>query len=73
MGTKRPRHCATGDRMHHRRFDFKKLTRDEEVAHIVNHRGPCTEGFAGFFIDDEVNVTLPITRLHVGEPVPFFG
>ena len=73
MGDERARRCASGDRMHHRRFDFDEAAAIEVAAHLRDDAGALDENLAHVSIRDQIEIPLAIAKIHVGEPVPFFG
>ena len=72
MGAKRLRRGAARHRLQHRRFHFEETFRLEEPPDLTNDGDPLFEDRARTLVRDEIEITLPITRLDVLEPVPFF-
>ena len=73
MGGEGPRRGAAGDRLHHRRFDFEEIVLDHEVADGADDAAALLEDFAHLGIDDQIEITLAVAGLDVGETVPLLG
>ena len=69
VGFKRLGRSATRDGLQHRRFNFKEVAGHQEAADVGNHLRTHTEGVAHVFVNDQVNVTLAIALLGVGQAV----
>ena len=54
---------ATG--CHHGRLDLQEAALVEERADAVEHLAAALEGRACLLVGDQVQVTLPVARLHV--------
>src|ERR1700733_14062100 len=67
------RRRAAGDGMHHRSFHLDEPAAVEEAAHF--HDDPCAldEYLSYAFVRNEVKISLPVTQIHIREPVPLFG
>jgi hypothetical protein len=66
----RPRDGAPGNGLHHRRLHLDEAARIEERAQRLHHPRAQEEDLAHLRVDDEIDVALPVARLHVLEPVP---
>ena len=55
------------------RLDFEEAALVEEAADVGDEAGAGAEGVAHFFVGDEVEVTLAVAGLGVGEAVIFLG
>ena len=64
---------ATGDRLHHRRFDFDKSPIGEKLPHGLHQLRALQEDVADFGIHEQIHVALPVAQLDVGQAMPFFG
>ena len=70
VGCKRLRSRAAGDVMHHRRFDFEKASRIQPAANCANDARTLHKHIARFRCHDQIDVTLAITLLDIGQPMP---
>ena len=61
---------AAGNRLHHGRLDFEEVERIQVTAQEADDPGAGHEDIAARFVDNEVNIALPIARLGVGQAVP---
>jgi len=73
VGDERARRGPAGDRLHHRGLDLEVAARDEEVAQVADGARAHLEDAARVRVDDQVEVALPVARLHVLEAVPLLG
>ena len=55
-----------------RRIHFDETPTVQEPANSTNNPAPLHKGVRDFRIRDQVQVPLPVTGLHVPEPVPLF-
>ena len=69
----RTRRGATGDRLQHRGLDLNITVRVEEVSDPGDNAAARDENRARVLIRNEVQITLAVAHLHVGQPMPFFG
>ena len=73
VGDERASVGTAGFHVQHWRFHFDELI----VVQCLSETGDCCvtdlECATRLFVDDEVGVTLAITRIDVGEAVPFVG
>ena len=69
----RPRNRASRDRLHHRRLHLQVASRGHELADGRDDPAARFEHAPGVGIDTQVQITLPVPDLDVGEPVPLFG
>ena len=67
------RHGAAGDGLHHRRFHFDEVVLVQRVAERSHQLGPGEEDLTNLGIDDQVEISLAVAQLDVGEAMPFFG
>ena len=58
---------TTGDHVHHGRLDLKEVTLIEVTANTVDDLGTDGEGVANVLVDDQIQITLTVTSLHVGQ------
>ncbi len=65
-----PRGGAARDGLQHRRLDFEEIHRVEKIAQVAQHAVAGDEDVAALLVDDEVHVTLPVTRVDVGHAMP---
>ncbi|KPW50728.1 Uncharacterized protein ALO88_05605 [Pseudomonas syringae pv. antirrhini] len=66
--------CRTArNGLQHRRFNFKEVTLHQEAADVSDDLRAHTEGFAHVFVDDQVNVTLAVALLGIGQAVVLVG
>jgi len=72
VGLERPRRRAAGQRVHHRRFDFEKTVVRHEIADRLHHPAARDEGQPRLFVGDQIDVTVAVFLLDVGETVEFF-
>ena len=70
MRLERPRRGAARDGLQHRRLDFEEVHRVEEIAQVAQYPVARDEHGAALLVDDQVHVTLAITRVDVGHAVP---
>ena len=61
---------TTGFALEHRRFDLEKLAIVQPAADATHQPGPTAEGFAGVRRHDQIQITLAVALLHIGQPVP---
>lgn len=73
VGFERLGRRAARDGLQHRRLDFEEVTFDEELANVRDHLRTHTERVAGFFVDHQVDVTLAVALLGVGQAVVLVG
>ena len=64
---------ATGNRLQHRRFHFEETKRVHELADEAHDLATFDESLADLRIDDQVDVTLPVTGFGIGQAGPFLG
>ena len=67
----RPRQRAPGHGVHHRGFNLEKSAIDQEAPNARQNARADLKHPPRRRIDDQVNVSLPVTRLDVGQPMPF--
>ena len=65
-----PRGRTARDRVQHRRLDFEESALGEKPAHRTDGCEANVEDPAGVVVRDEIDITLPVARVGVGEPVP---
>src|SRR5687768_8194554 len=70
MGHEGPRQRAAGDRLHHRRLDFQVTAGVEPGAHRRQRPAAYLEHATRIWIDDQIQVTLPVADLDVRQAVP---
>ncbi len=70
LGDKRTRGGPARDGLHHGRLDFGEAALLKKTAHFADDFTAEQEHVAGILADDEVDVTLAVTLLDVGEAVP---
>jgi hypothetical protein len=68
---KRPGHCATVDGLQDGRLHLQETALIKEAAHGRDDASASGENAADILIDDQIHVTLPVTRLHISQAVPF--
>ncbi len=73
MGLEGARRGAARNRMQHRRFHFEKAARVEKRAQVAHDRRTRFEHAPAFLVHDQIDVAAPITRLGIGNAVPFVG
>src|SRR5690606_14568012 len=73
MRHKRLGRCATGNRMQHGGFDFKKAGLEHELTYATNGFAARYKGAARFFGHDEIDIALAVAQLLVGNPVELVG
>src|SRR6185437_7561590 len=61
---------AACDRLHHRRLNFEEIESVEEITQIPDYPGSCAKDVAARFVDDQIDITLAIAHLDIGESVP---
>ena len=71
MGHEGPGRRAAGDRLHHRCFHFEEIVGSHEFADQVDDPGALDENLPHLGVDDQVDIALPVTGLHVGQAVEF--
>ncbi|MNS26320.1 hypothetical protein D3C72_582400 [compost metagenome] len=71
MGDERTRRRAAWDHLHHWRFNFHKITANHELTDTRHNLGTDFEGFTGFIVRDEIQVTLTVTRFLILQTVEF--
>jgi hypothetical protein len=64
---------ATGDVVEHRSFDFGVFSIPKKLANFLNNLGPFKGTISGFGVNDEIQVSLAVNLVIIGEAVPFFG
>ena len=64
---------ATGDGVQGRGLDFGELAAPEEATDRFDDAAAGEEATAGLLVDDQVEVTLAVDLLGVGQAGPFFG
>jgi len=67
------RRGAAGNGMHHGRFHFHEAFFLHKAAEFAHDEAALLENLSRPRIHDEVNIPLAVARLHVLEPVIFFG
>ena len=55
--------------LHHRRFHFEIAALVKEPPQRPQHLGPLYKDFARVEVCKQIHIALPITQLHVGQPV----
>ena len=70
MGLERLGRGSSGDRVHHRGLHFEKVPADEELPDHLDGLVRMHEDLFDLGIDDQIDITLTVTGLHIGEPVP---
>ena len=73
MRNERARRSAARNRVHHRRLDLEVAPGDEELANCLHDLRARHEHAPRLRAGDQVDVTLPILLLLIGEPVEFLG
>ncbi len=66
MGGKRLGCCPAGDRLHHRRFNFKIIARHHVVTDQGDDSATFAENVTNILIDDQIEITLAIAGFHIG-------
>ena len=69
----RLRRRAARDGLHHGRLDFQKTAFVEKCADAVQHPRPGQKRLARLFVRHQIEVTLPVPRLDIDQPVVFVG
>ena len=69
VGFKRLGRGAAWNGLQHRRFHFEEVALHQELANMGDHLRAHPEGVAHVFVDDQVDVTLTIALLGVGQAV----
>ncbi len=64
---------AAGDVMHHRRLHFEEAPRVEPLAHGADDLRTLDEDLARIRRDDQVDVALAVSLLHVRQAMEFVG
>ena len=64
--------APAGNRLHHGRLDFEIAARVEELAQRRKDLAAHLEHFAGLRVDDQIEITLAVADLDIGQAVPFF-
>ena len=64
---------ASGDGVHHRRFDFDEGIGVEEAAQGLHDLGALDEDFAHVGVHGEIDVAAAVAGFNVLQAVPFFG
>src|SRR5262249_50376889 len=70
MRDERTRHCAAGDRLHHRRFHFDVSPRIKKLADRLHYLAALDENLAHVLVHDQVDVALAVAQLHVAQAMP---
>ena len=70
---KRPGGRAADHGVHRGRFDFEKADLVEDRAHRPDDVAPRAKHVRHLGVGDEVDVSLPVPKLHVLQPVPLLG
>jgi hypothetical protein len=73
MRDKRSRRRATRDRLHHRRLDLQVTLGIHRLPQCLDHLRAHAEYALCRFVDDQVEVALPVARFLVLQPVKFLG
>ena len=60
-------HGTTGDHVHHGSLNLKEVTLIEVTANSVDDPGTDGKGVANVLVDDQIQVALTVTSLHVGQ------
>src|SRR2546430_13958942 len=71
VGDKRPRGRASGDGMHHWRFDFDATARVEKPTHFLDDARARYEDLTRLFIGDQVEISLSVAQLNIRKAMPF--
>ena len=58
--------------MKHRRLDLDKTSTGEKLPNLLDRQNARAEDLLDLGIGDEVQITLPITGLNVGQSMPLF-
>ena len=69
MRDERPRQRAAGNRLHHRRLDLEEAPFVQEIPYGRDDPASLDEDFADVGIADQVEITLPVSALLIGEAV----
>ncbi len=72
MGAERLGRRAARHRLQHRRFHFQKSAVFQKPAHLAHDQDPLLEDGARMLVREQIEIALPIARLHILQPVPFF-
>ena len=70
LGDKRTRGGPAREGLHHGRLDLGEFARLEKAADFADDFAAEQEHATGLLADDEIDVALAITLLHIGEAVP---
>ncbi len=73
VGLERPRHRSPGDGLHHGRLDLDVAAGVHEATDLGDDRAAGDEHSADLGAGRQVEVTLPVAHLHVGDAVPLLG
>ncbi len=73
MRNKRPRSRSSGNRVHHRRFDFNIAARIEKLPQGSYDLRALRKDLARFLVCNQIEITLAISQLNIRQPVPLFG
>ncbi|MNH23089.1 hypothetical protein D3C79_829720 [compost metagenome] len=69
VSNKRTSRRTARDHLHHRGFDFHKASAHHEVTDRRHHLRTDLEGVTGFFVGDQIQITLAITGFLIGQAV----
>src|ERR1700685_4028186 len=72
MRDERLSYCAARDLLHHGSFDLDEVMRVEKPPHGLHQLAALQENFPYLRIHDQVDVTLAVSQLNVGQAMPFF-
>ena len=69
------RACRRSPRLYleHGRFDFHKSIIGHEIAQLLANERSLIKHFAHVVVDDEIDISLSITRLGIGQAMELFG
>src|SRR5437867_2931568 len=66
------RRRATGDGLHHRRFDFHKPALGQETANLEDDLAALKKNILYLRVGDQVEIPLAVADFGIGQAVPLF-
>ena len=71
MGNERFRRRATGNRVHHRGFDFEIMLVHHKIAHRLNDLAAFDKRIARFFVGNQIDVALTVFGFLIAQAFMF--
>ncbi len=73
VGDERGGQAPRGHRVQHRSLHFEESPGQQRLADRLHHGDPLQHRRPGLLVDDEVDIPLAMTLLHILQPMPLVG